>query len=274
MSASPLWSPLAASALLHAAGLAGVSLLVSPLRPPAVLDLVAVELVSPPLAPVPPPPPPIAKPRPAAKLVPPKLVTVPEASMAPPAVAERTEPDPPMIEPAPPSPAPSPAPEVPAGNAGAPPRAEPPAGPTPVEGGGMRAETFVRGDFELISGSGAGGRSGRGLAASGHGDEVGGAATTPPDRLTSFARPRGGYQTRPAYPETARRAGVEGITVLKFEVLATGRVGAVVVERSADFPDLDRAAVDAVKTWRFEPARRGSQPVAVWVTLPVRFELR
>lgn len=270
MSGRTLWLPLAASALLHAAGLPGVSLLVSPLRPPAVLDLVAVELVSPPLAPMPPPPSPITKSRPAAKLVPPKLATVPEAPVAPSAVAERAEPDPPMIEPAPPSPAP----EVPAGNADAPTRAEPPAGPTPVEGGGMRAETFVRGNFELTRGGGAGGRSGRGLAASGHGDAVGGAAATTADRLTSFARPRGGYQTRPAYPETARRAGVEGITVLKFEVLATGRVGAVVVERSAGFPDLDRAAVEGVKTWRFEPARRGSQPVAVWVTLPVRFELR
>jgi outer membrane biosynthesis protein TonB len=31
--------------------------------------------------------------------------------------------------------------------------------------------------------------------------------------------------------------------------------------------------VEAVKTWKFEPARRGDEPVVVWVTLPVRFEL-
>jgi len=29
-----------------------------------------------------------------------------------------------------------------------------------------------------------------------------------------------------------------------------------------------------VQSGRFEPARRGSQAVAVWVTLPVRFELK
>jgi len=29
-----------------------------------------------------------------------------------------------------------------------------------------------------------------------------------------------------------------------------------------------------VKRWRFDPARKGDQPIAVWVTLPVRFELR
>jgi len=37
---------------------------------------------------------------------------------------------------------------------------------------------------------------------------------------------------------------------------------------------LDTAAADAVKNWRFDPARLGKEPVAVWVLLPVKFELR
>jgi TonB family protein len=92
--------------------------------------------------------------------------------------------------------------------------------------------------------------------------------------LTAFARPMGGYQARPAYPESARKRGVQGTTVLRFEVLRTGRVGEIVVDRTAGDGDLDRAAMEAVKHWRFEPARRGDTPVAVWVTLPVQFELR
>ncbi len=32
--------------------------------------------------------------------------------------------------------------------------------------------------------------------------------------------------------------------------------------------------MDAVKTWVFEPARRGEEAVTVWVTLPVRFKLQ
>jgi protein TonB len=51
-------------------------------------------------------------------------------------------------------------------------------------------------------------------------------------------------------------------------------VGTVNVQHSAGHPDLDQAAIEAVKKWRFEPARRGTQAVAVWVTLPVRFELK
>jgi protein TonB len=57
-------------------------------------------------------------------------------------------------------------------------------------------------------------------------------------------------------------------------VLENGRVGAVIIEQSAGFRELDLAAVDAVKKWLFEPARQGKNPVSVWVMLPVKFELR
>ena len=91
--------------------------------------------------------------------------------------------------------------------------------------------------------------------------------------LTALARPIGGYQVKPAYPETARRDRAEGVALLRFEVLVSGRVGDVHLARSAGHPDLDRAAIEAVKQWQFEPARRGATAVPVWVTLPVRFEL-
>jgi protein TonB len=92
--------------------------------------------------------------------------------------------------------------------------------------------------------------------------------------ITRVARPTGGYQVRPAYPATARRLGVQGTTLLRVHVLDDGRVGEVDVEESAGHPDLDRAAADAVRRWRFEPARRGEQAVAMWVRLPVEFRLR
>ena len=50
--------------------------------------------------------------------------------------------------------------------------------------------------------------------------------------------------------------------------------GAVEVETSAGHVDLDRAAVEAVRQWRFEPGRRGEEPAAMWVLLPVEFRLR
>jgi protein TonB len=83
----------------------------------------------------------------------------------------------------------------------------------------------------------------------------------------------GGYQVKPLYPESARKAGAQGITLLKLRVLENGKVGEVQIEQSAGHPDLDMAAADAVRRWLFEPARMGKQPIAVWVLLPVKFEL-
>jgi periplasmic protein TonB len=99
-------------------------------------------------------------------------------------------------------------------------------------------------------------------------------AALPPDGVTQTAVPRGGYQVRPSYPNNARRLGIQGTTLLSVFVAIDGRVADVVVKQSAGHPDLDQAAADAVKRWRFEPARRGSEAVAMWVLLPVEFRLR
>lgn len=93
-------------------------------------------------------------------------------------------------------------------------------------------------------------------------------------RITQAARPSGGYQVRPTYPPAARRAGAEGTTLLRVHVLDDGRIGQVEVERSAGHLALDQAAAEAVRKWHFEPARSGSQTVAVWVLIPVEFRLR
>lgn len=93
-------------------------------------------------------------------------------------------------------------------------------------------------------------------------------------RITQAARPSGGYQVRPTYPPAARRAGAEGTTLLRVHVLDDGRIGQVQVERSAGHVALDQAAAEAVRKWHFEPARSGSETVAVWVLIPVEFRLR
>ena len=62
--------------------------------------------------------------------------------------------------------------------------------------------------------------------------------------------------------------------MLKVHVLIDGRVGDVVVQETAGHPDLDQAAAEAVRRWRFDPARRGNDPVAMWVLLPVEFRLK
>ena len=124
--------------------------------------------------------------------------------------------------------------------------------------------------ISLAAGEGGGGGTGNvGLGRGAKGDGTGGSG----EALSNTARPIGGYQVKPRYPESARRAGLQGVTTLRVRVLENGRVGDVLVEQSAGFRDLDTAAVDAVKKWLFEPARRGKDPVSVWVLLSVKFEL-
>jgi len=62
--------------------------------------------------------------------------------------------------------------------------------------------------------------------------------------------------------------------LLKMRITVQGTVEDVRVERSTGHSDLDQSAMDAVRRWRFEPARRGSEPVAVWVVIPVEFKLQ
>ena len=86
--------------------------------------------------------------------------------------------------------------------------------------------------------------------------------------------PRAVEQQRPAYPSSARRARIQGTTLLAVLIADDGRVAEIVVKESSGHPDLDEAAADAVRRWRFTPARRGDDPIAMWVELPVDFRLR
>lgn len=76
----------------------------------------------------------------------------------------------------------------------------------------------------------------------------------------------------PAYPDIARRAHVQGSVLLRIIVRADGTVGVIEVLRSPD-PRLgfDLAAIEAVKQWRYEPARLGALPVAVQLSVMVEF---
>lgn len=74
----------------------------------------------------------------------------------------------------------------------------------------------------------------------------------------------------PRYPELARKLGRDGLVVLQAVIDRQGRVQEVQVLRGAPF-GMTEAAVEAVRTWRFRPATRDGEPVAVYYQLTVRF---
>jgi len=88
------------------------------------------------------------------------------------------------------------------------------------------------------------------------------------------AIPRYGDNALPTYPPLARLRGYQGVAVLFVEVLADGRVGQVGIKRSTGHEILDRTALEAVRSWKFEPGRREGRPVTMSVAVPVRFVLK
>ena len=77
----------------------------------------------------------------------------------------------------------------------------------------------------------------------------------------------------PAYPAMSRRLGEEGRVVLRVFVSVEGRPQQIEIKTRSGFPRLDQAAEDAVRRWKFVPARRGDTAVAPWVAVPIVFNL-
>ena len=79
-------------------------------------------------------------------------------------------------------------------------------------------------------------------------------------------------QVDPIYPSDARAAGVEGTVILEAETDIYGRVKTAKPLRS--IPPLDRAAIDAVKQWIYEPFMLDGKPRGVIFTVTVQFTLK
>jgi len=78
----------------------------------------------------------------------------------------------------------------------------------------------------------------------------------------------------PVYPEIARVRGYEGIVLVSAEILTTGRVENAKIRKSSGYSILDQSALNAVKAWRFEPAKKSGRPFTMWVEVPIKFVLK
>lgn len=119
------------------------------------------------------------------------------------------------------------------------------------------------------SGTGLGQGSGSGIG-EGTGGGTGGGPYRPGSGITPPAIVR---EVKPDYTEDARRRGISGDVVLEIVVKSDGGVGTVRVVQGLG-AGLDQRAVDAVRQWRFTPARRLGTPVDVLVEVAVEFRLR
>lgn len=86
---------------------------------------------------------------------------------------------------------------------------------------------------------------------------------------STIVTPRKLVDTPPVYPEAARTAGIAGVVLLEVTIGTDGSVTNPRVLRS--IPQLDAAAVEAVRQWRYEPTLLNGTPVPVTMTVTVRF---
>ena len=93
-------------------------------------------------------------------------------------------------------------------------------------------------------------------------------AVTPPRFDADYLR-----NPPPEYPAFARRRGEEGRVLLRVHVASDGTPREIEVKTSSGSERLDRAALDAVKRWKFVPARVGDAATDAWVLVPIAFSL-
>ena len=78
---------------------------------------------------------------------------------------------------------------------------------------------------------------------------------------------------KPPYPAMSRRLGEQGRVYLRLCVSVNGGLDSIHLEQSSGYPRLDQIALETVSRWKFMPAKRGEQPIAMCYHLPIQFTL-
>lgn len=123
------------------------------------------------------------------------------------------------------------------------------------------------------TGTGRGTGDGEGVG-SGIGPGSGGGTGGGPYRAGSGVEaPRLVREVKARYTDEARRRGTTGNVILEIVITRDGNVGEVSVRRGLG-AGLDERAIEAVRQWKFTPARRLGEPVDVIVEVAVEFMMR
>jgi protein TonB len=95
---------------------------------------------------------------------------------------------------------------------------------------------------------------------------------SPYTATSSISPPRIAIPGDPNYEDALRHAKTIETVVLELVVTPNGLPKDFTVAKSLG-PELDKKAIEAVKTWRFEPAIKDGKPVMVKIRVEVKFAL-
>lgn len=77
---------------------------------------------------------------------------------------------------------------------------------------------------------------------------------------------------KPSYPSSLKSEGVSGLVAVQIVIDEKGEVIDAKATKSSH-PDFEKPALDAIRKWKFKPAKKDGKEVKVRVTIPFRFNL-
>jgi TonB family protein len=77
---------------------------------------------------------------------------------------------------------------------------------------------------------------------------------------------------RPKYPKSAFKKGIDGSVLVQIVIDRKGRVVDTRILES--IPELDEAALECIRGWRFTPATKNGNPVASMARVPITFKIK
>ena len=80
------------------------------------------------------------------------------------------------------------------------------------------------------------------------------------------------HQVEPEYADRSRKKKIQGTVTMSIVVTAEGNVRDAEVTTSLD-KDLDQKALECVRKWKFDPATKDGQPVAMHIAIEMNFHL-
>ena len=76
------------------------------------------------------------------------------------------------------------------------------------------------------------------------------------------------------YPVELHKAGIQGRVDVRTLVDKNGNVACARITDKSARPELGKAAIDAIKKLKFTPAMQNGKPVAIWIDIPIIFEIK
>lgn len=86
--------------------------------------------------------------------------------------------------------------------------------------------------------------------------------------------PRATSKFSPQYPKNLLSKKITGRVIVRAMVDERGMVGDISIKESSGYAEMDRAAMNAMKRWRFKPAIKGNSKVRAPVVQPFNFKVR